>query len=284
MKHVFTDISHIAHLWANQLQDSARNSGNFYFEGKTIFSYGSHFPIARHVTNERGENAVLFTERGYSVTTSKHISVVRQAASHLNLIYCCHPSVADHSNNFTFWVNEAEAFGQKLLKAKKPEIYLSEIAQIAQRVNKYAAFFDLTIPETLQAALSIGNKAEFLQYKDKKEEFEKQEKLRAQKELEKRHKKELAKWLKFETHRLYVHNGLDYLRLNVTDKRIETTQAVQIPLEIGKRFWQSLKSGKVQVGHKILDYTVNSINGTVKIGCHTFKTDYLLKFGESVFK
>ena len=63
MKKVFTDISHIAHLWANQLQDEARNSGsgNFYFDGDVIYSYGSHFPIAKHVVNAKGEKAVLFT-------------------------------------------------------------------------------------------------------------------------------------------------------------------------------------------------------------------------------
>ena len=42
----------VAHLWANKSQDSARESGGrFYFVGDTIYSYGSHFPIARHVEN-----------------------------------------------------------------------------------------------------------------------------------------------------------------------------------------------------------------------------------------
>lgn len=45
-----------------------------YFEGPTIFSYGSHFPIATHVTNARGERAVIFTRETYSVTTQKHMS------------------------------------------------------------------------------------------------------------------------------------------------------------------------------------------------------------------
>lgn len=63
----------VAHLWAHQAQDSARigGRGNFYFEGDTIYSYGSHFPIARHVETKRGR-AVLFTTRDYSVTTSGH--------------------------------------------------------------------------------------------------------------------------------------------------------------------------------------------------------------------
>jgi len=56
----------VAHLWAHKSQDYARNPGhNFYFHGDTIYSYGSHFPVARHVTR-RGRSAVLFTTRSYS--------------------------------------------------------------------------------------------------------------------------------------------------------------------------------------------------------------------------
>ena len=48
-----------------------QSGNNFYFDGDTIYSYGSHFPIARHVETKRGR-AVLFTTRDYSVTTSGH--------------------------------------------------------------------------------------------------------------------------------------------------------------------------------------------------------------------
>jgi hypothetical protein len=57
-KHVF-DTGEIPHLWAHQTQDEARNrQGNLYFTGDTIYSYGSHFPIARRVTNDAGELAI----------------------------------------------------------------------------------------------------------------------------------------------------------------------------------------------------------------------------------
>lgn len=50
----------IPHLWAHKTQSNARNAqGNLYFDGDTIYSYGSHFAIARHVTNKSGKkNAV----------------------------------------------------------------------------------------------------------------------------------------------------------------------------------------------------------------------------------
>src|ERR1700686_4812085 len=78
-KHVF-DTGEIPHLWAHRTQDEARNrQGNLYFTGDTIYSYGSHFPIARHVTNDAGDRAVLFTTSTYRFTTSSHCSAVRSA-------------------------------------------------------------------------------------------------------------------------------------------------------------------------------------------------------------
>ena len=64
----------VAHLWASGSKASGKGS-NFYFEGGTIFSYGSHFPIARRIT----EGFYLITEKGYSNSTSRHISYTRKA-------------------------------------------------------------------------------------------------------------------------------------------------------------------------------------------------------------
>lgn len=69
----------VAHLWAHQSQDSARNGSNFYFEGKDIYSYGRHFRCASIETNQRGESVYLVTTRTYSTTTAKHMHMVRNA-------------------------------------------------------------------------------------------------------------------------------------------------------------------------------------------------------------
>ena len=69
MKTIFNN-NELAHIWAGQKQDTGRNAiGTFYFKGTTIYSYGSHFPIA----TIDGEN-VLFTMRKYSNTTAKQVS------------------------------------------------------------------------------------------------------------------------------------------------------------------------------------------------------------------
>ena len=68
------DIYDVAHDWANRTDNNASaSSANLFFASGAIYSYGDHFMIARHVRNEQGVHAVLFTQRTYSRTTSKHV-------------------------------------------------------------------------------------------------------------------------------------------------------------------------------------------------------------------
>jgi hypothetical protein len=281
MKKVFTDISQVAHLWANQLQDEARNSGNFYFNGKTIYSYGGHFPIAKHI-EVNGQKAVLFTTRGYSNTTARHISVTRQAANHLNVIKCNNPN-ATHGENFNSWKIDAELTAAKLPKAKKPEKYLNELEYINSQANKYAQFFGVEIPAILSAILSIKDKNEYTAYHDQKTAILEAERLKKEAELKKQHKKALIDWKAGKTHRLYTRIETDYLRLNKEAARIETTQAVQIPMELAKRLFYSIKENTLKVGDKVLNFEVNEVGAKIKIGCHTFTKKYLLQFGAQIF-
>jgi hypothetical protein len=84
MKTVFP-TDQISHLWAQQTLPRGKNSqGNFYFEGPTIFSYGSHFPIATFTT-VRGKRVVLLTTRTERVTTMGQINDVRNALRGLDV-------------------------------------------------------------------------------------------------------------------------------------------------------------------------------------------------------
>jgi hypothetical protein len=73
----------VAHLWAHKAQDSARDpSGNFYFTGASLYSYGSHFIIAHHMGDEWGPELagrVLWNEAGYSKTTANMKSIAWRA-------------------------------------------------------------------------------------------------------------------------------------------------------------------------------------------------------------
>jgi hypothetical protein len=175
MKHVFSSPDIIAHLWASQQQEDARTPhNNFYFNGATIYSYGSHFPIAHHVTGK--PNVVLFTTQGYSVTTSKHISIVRRAINYKTVVYCFKPKV---SRAYTpeFWEN-VQHFYNSAIKSIE-EANTDRKIRPATRANhresafnelescvKFLEVFDVT-PEMLKNIDVWGGK-----FKEDKKQFE----------------------------------------------------------------------------------------------------------------
>lgn len=252
----------VAHLFANQLQDEARTpTGNLYFYNDKIYSYGNHFCIAKF-----DNNALLFTERGYSNTTSKHISVVSHATSHKDKIYCAYPT-GTHNDNFTYWLNDAEYISGKLKTARKPEIYIGQLEYIKVKANKYANHFGIALPLTLEKVLSITNKDEIVEYMETKQKLIDAENKRIAKEKAKEHAKALKKWKAFEQGTLYFRNGFDYLRKD--DEFFQTSQGVKIPVAIGLRFYNNLVNNSVKVGDKFLDYTINELTPKhIGIGCH----------------
>ena len=279
MKTVFNN-SELAHIYANQRQQHGRNSNrSFYFEGKTIYSYGGHFPIAKIVANESGDDCMLFTYRTYSNTTAKQINIVRSATRQYKKIYCHTPST-NHSSNFASWLQLAEHEATKLIKAKKPELYLNELSRLHSEVSEYAQFFNIEIPLNLTAVLCIKDKSENLEYMSKKAILIKEEKRQADKIQKQEFKEAINKWFKGETQRLYKRCNIDFLRVN--ENRVETTQAVQIPIEIAKRLHDKIKTNTLKVGESLLSYRVDQVGDIIKIGCHNFTRKYLLYFGSKL--
>lgn len=85
IRRTFNDPSNIAHLWAHQAQDSAKYRDNFYFSGRSIFSYGSHF-LAGFIMPDgaHSRDVALINADRYSVTTGRHMGVVRSATRHMD--------------------------------------------------------------------------------------------------------------------------------------------------------------------------------------------------------
>lgn len=97
--------SQVAHRWAQDDSDARAVRGyNMYYErnrayaslfaegseSQTIFSHRNHFPIASFQTLPSGERVVLFTTRGYSVSTSAYKREAIKALRGLShrVIYC----------------------------------------------------------------------------------------------------------------------------------------------------------------------------------------------------
>lgn len=56
--------------------------------------------------------------------------------------------------------------------------------------------------------------------------------------------------------------------LRVKDGYVETSQSARVPEREARILYNAHKAGKKVIGSKISDFTVLSVNGTVKIGCH----------------
>jgi hypothetical protein len=256
----------VAHLFANKLQEEAyTQTRNLYFYKNCIYSYGYHFCIAKFVDDE----TLLFTEQGYSNTTEKHIKIVSYATSHKDKIYCANPT-GTHEENFKYWLNEAEYISKKLINARKPEIYIGQLETIKAKAIKYANYFKIAIPLTLEKILSITDKAEIVAYYEtKKSLIESEAKAKAKKEA-KEHAKELKEWRTFKKVRLYSRIGYDYIRKD--HENFETSQGIKIPISVGLRFYNNMKQGLT--GSKFMNFDINEITKDyISIGCHkiTFK-------------
>lgn len=270
------DKNEVAHRWANQLQSEGRTAGrNFYFHGDTIYSYGGHFPIAKHVTNKKGERAILFTFRGYSNTTAKQIHVTRMACSHKNIILVDTPTDLT-IKTFDGYINKIKSELKGLGTARKPEKYIDPAMYYFGEAKKYADFFGLKLPKELIKLIDSVNSGEYKQYLIKEADRIAKEKAKREKEHKKQFIESIALFRSFEVERLY--NRLfdrDYLRYNPETKRVETSQGVEIPTEAARRAYnwikETVKAGGCngECSYKILDYEVKSVTPElVTIGCH----------------
>jgi hypothetical protein len=67
----------VAHKFAH---GSAASGSNFFSpDGETLYSYGHHFPVARRLSAPGEPGRFLLTSRGYSQSTSRHISYAHRA-------------------------------------------------------------------------------------------------------------------------------------------------------------------------------------------------------------
>ena len=292
MKLVY-NTGEIAHLWANQTQEEARNNNkNLYFEGRTIYSYGKHFPIA--VLNKNNSNIVYFTTDTYSNTTAKHIHYVQQAANNKEMIYCKNPDQAErkhHHLNLESFDNFCKSIIKyKLINARKPEIYLNQIETQKNLFIRYVEHFKI------KKSIYKKYKYIFVDSKDlgikiTKKEVLAQIRYKKKKELElvKLNKQEIISFKNFERSRIYNRVDNDYLRYNENTNSIETSQEIVIPINIAKKTYCFInkiittKTFKNTYNHSILNYKINQINANfIVVGCHKVELSEINKMAKKL--
>lgn len=145
---VFSSREEVSHEWAKQFAggiDSDRHgrAGNVYFEGATIYSYGSHFPIARilRVPSERQRKrdpdaipVVLFNSDDWSPSTAQHKTIVRCALPAVRIVELPMGSGTPLTTSLRDWSGPADAsFGRWVL-----DILADERAALIENERKAA--------------------------------------------------------------------------------------------------------------------------------------------------
>lgn len=292
------DKHSVAHLWANKIQDQASTpSGNLYFNGDTIYSYGSHFPIARHIKDKPVTGAgydVMFTLRTYSVTTTQHLTIVRQASSHLSKLYVWnfpyHNKDQDaHEKNIIKWMGAIRDLIKEMATARKPEARMGAIEQHKRNLLKYIDFYGLKLSAQDKVVISLTDAREYKGMADKQAAIEKAYKDKVIKQgakiaayvngawksyknmTEVKEQMPPAKVKLYETY-LRLRDDVSIL-LRTDGKEVETSKGVKIPVPVAKRIYTWFISTPPCTGdcnHKILDYTVTAKDEKqLIVGCHT---------------
>ena len=293
MKTVVTS-NMVAHIWASQSQPHARNATNtFWFRGSVIYSYGSHFPIARHVNGH-----VLMTTRNYSNTTSCHKSTVVNAAYHLPIIYCVNPlaeSKIDHRKNLAAIRTACLDCLEKASRARTyTQGHLNKAEDYVIQHAAYRALFGIDLDEVLIISEEWKKDAQGrVAAQQKINEARKAETKKHEEQRQAQLKKDLEEW-KVDTSLWRTFYDLPAaLRVSADGSLVETSHGAQVPVAHAQRVYAFailIKTG-VQPpyqhnGHSLHcgRFRIDSIDaeGTLKAGCHVITFDAMKELGDQL--
>lgn len=282
-RHVYP-TDRIAHLWAHQTQDEARNpQGNFYFKGATIYSYRDSFPIGKIVTNGT-EKAYLVTTNRYSNTTSGHIASVARSIPHGSIVF----HVEGMQNSWRFdtpvWqetqLNEYnEQITKVLLTASRArqnkDWHISKAQGLHDEATRFAKFYNLDASgiTPLNLDLSVIKAA---QRSARKAELAEEKARQAQALIDQAGR--IADWRN--GHGTYYGFYDIPTMLRIKGDEVETSRGAVFPVKDAirglKLVRKVMRDGAswvrdgFTVGHRLGHYQINRIeaDGTVHAGCH----------------
>jgi hypothetical protein len=124
-----------------------------YFDADPIYSYGGHFPIARHVvdnpTKRNPKPAVLFTTRTWSVTTSGHVSAVRSSIPRDLPVFRVYNPALSPRESLACYVSAVQEYAksasERKLQTKRHEDVQQALSLIAE-CKAFCKFFGLKLP------------------------------------------------------------------------------------------------------------------------------------------
>lgn len=316
-RHVFP-TDEVPHLWAHKVQVDARNQqNNLFFEGDTIYSYRQSFPIARHVSNAKGKQAILFYSGGFSITTAGHQNQVKRSIPPSVPVFTV-PSIVpswgvpvDHDKNISHYLRESKQTFDKAIRSRGNGAWLldSALASMAE-CKAYCKFFALpSVPfphiptKTKLAALRVRFEQDKVKaeashakaWNTKRAKNEERHAIR-QREWEERLATatlelpaKIAAWREGKS--VHFVNDATLLRIINADT-VQTSRGASIPLDHAARGYKVIKAvmraGRewkrnghtLHLGH----YSMDRIepNGTLYAGCHIIEWPEIELIGRAI--
>ena len=283
------------HRWANQTKPASK-SGNVFYEGPILYSYGHHFPLAV-LTGKGKPEIVLVNSRSYSMTTAKHRSQAVRASSHKVHIYVPRLDQPCNPDNLTYLNGETQAAYDAMKKARS---CISSHESTARNCLETAKLYRKTflggkgkvyaLPKDFTTLLAAArerevkhNAAQAVKEERHKAERARQRELNALADAEK-----IAAWRAGEA--VSLSWGLPcMLRVKPSDPdTVETSLRAEVPLTHARRLY-GLILGVVESGtdwetngHTIPVgvYRVDRItaDGTLHAGCHKISFEEIDRF------
>ena len=226
MRKTLSNSREVAHVWAQQKQSEGK-SGNMFFEGDTIYSYGHHFPIARFARPD----TVLFTSKRYSVSTAKHISYTRGAlGGEIRIFEVSNISAStngDHLQNLIELVNEYNGYVEKAKRAfhrclpgEGSKANIKAYRKTFKVKGKTPGLNKLNKEEIAKYEMRIKGLDEKRKVKQEKNRLAFEERAK-QREIDQQ--EAITKWVAGEN--VSFPWGIDTVYLRIKDKRIQTNKS-----------------------------------------------------------
>lgn len=284
LKRVFNN-DQLAHVWAQQTQDSGRNvKDSMLFEGDSIYSYGSHFKLAR-ICASNGRTIVLLNNRSYSTSTNRHQSSVSRAIDHLEHYDVSNPdnvleSIHASANNI------ADSLFSFFLQNKPCTYSISALMRQVAEHNKLSMAFNYTAEclevcpehyevmqeyylerEERKAQLNLPELVAKREAQASKRDEAKQRKLKAELALL------IYDW-KQGGQRSYKLNQIEPQLIRIYLDEVQTSGGASVPLKEALELFTTIEAGKAKKGDRVGYFTFDAVkNNRVYLGCHTIDLD-----------
>ena len=280
----------LAHAWANGLSKDGK-CGTMYFEGDRIYSYGSHYEIARLVEAPNGLRFAFINSNGYGNATAKHTNHVRHAIP-LDVRVVDVPFFLSGSGGWSRYqyfderrmietvqniMQQVEQLVQSQLRARDQYYHFIHAQRRLADVVVLCESFEERIPKLPPDWDKAEAKAALLRDTKEQRERERQEKQR-QAELEK-----LERWLKGERVGPLYNVPIHLRFTDASQDWIETTKGARVRTDMALGMLVKLKTRQASKGDKLDGYTLLGYDEhEVTIGCHKIGWDVIDNFFKKV--